>query len=136
MSREDAVETIPMPEVLDPDRMHPSDADPASRDDEDRAATLTGELRRTCEYARSLWDQLQNVREYLVASLPDGPDPDGARARTSATPTGTADDEGWQRWTATYAAVTAALAGPQGDSGYGAQEAQLIAQHRRAARSQ
>lgn len=125
-----------MPEVLDPDRMHPSDADPATRDDAGRVATLDSELRRTCEYARNLWEQLQNVREYLVASLPDGPDADGARTRTSAAPTGTADDEGWHRWTATYAAVTTALAGPQGDSGFGAQEAQVIAQHRRAARSQ
>ena len=129
------MESVPMPQVLDADRLVLPDRDALTNDDyAQRIDLLRTELHRTCDYGRSLWQLLYAVREYLVDSLPDAPDADGIRVRTTTAPTGPSDDEGWHNWMRIYAAVTSSLAGVRGDAGLGSEEAQLIAQHRRATR--
>lgn len=119
---------IAPPEVLDPERVVSDEREGMSESEHrSRAAELDAALHDSCRYARMLWDQLGAVRRYLVDSLP----PPVAPAETlgSARPSGADDAEGWAAWTDTYAAVTSALAGPHGDSGFGYTEAR---QHARA----
>src|SRR3954470_23079325 len=124
---------IPEPELLDPGRMLTDDRDDLSATEHrDRAKQLAAALEDSCRYAQQLWHQLDEVRGYLQRSLPD--DPQHADARRAATaPTGPDDDEGWQDWMSTYAAVTSVLCGPHGDSGFGADEARREARARRGA---
>lgn len=127
------MQPIPEPELLDPDRALTNERDDMTVEDHrNRAELLADALRESCSYARQVWKQLDDVRGYLVASLPDSPEQPGPRREHTA-PTGPDDEEGWQRWMDTYAAVTATLAGPRGDSGFGADEARMEARARRVA---
>lgn len=127
------MQPIPEPELLDPSRMLTDDRDDFTlAEHRDRANLLAQALEDSCRYAQQLWHRLDEVREYLVRSLPDDPQrPDARRAATA--PTGPDDDAGWDDWMATYAAVTSALCGPHGDSGFGADEARREARARRVA---
>ena len=125
--------TIPTPELLDPGRMLTNDRDDFTlAEHRTRANLLASALHDSCEYAQALWEQLDQVRGYLVRCLPDDPQhPDAQRHATA--PTGADDDAGWDDWMATYAAVTSVLCGPRGDSGFGADEARKEAYARRVA---
>ncbi len=127
------MQPIPQPELLDPDRMLSTDRDDMTADEHrSRANELASALEDSCHYAQQLWQQLQQVREYLVRALPDDPQRPEAR-RTVTAPAGPEDEAGWHDWIGTYAAVTSVLCGPNGDSGFSADEAREHARARRAA---
>jgi thioesterase domain-containing protein len=118
---------------LNPDRVLSDKRDEMTLDDHrDRADRLARALEQSCAYGRQLWDELQAVREYLIAALPGDPRTQPTAARRGARPEGVADDSGWADWVRAYADVTSALAGPRGDSGHGLSEARLVEQERRA----
>jgi hypothetical protein len=130
------MQPIPLPELLDPDRLLLDDRNDLSAEEHaDRAAQLEGALHETCSYAQQLWHELDAVRGYLLDSLPPDPhaiDPDTIGQRpSSAAPTGPEDEQGWQNWMAAYSRVTSVLAGPHGDSGFGSDEARREARDRR-----
>lgn len=131
------MDEIPMPNVLDPDRMVSNSRDDMSvHDKAGLSEDLEQALHQSCQYGQQLWRDLDAVRGYLLDSLPPVPGEISGTGRldaTSAAPTGPEDEDGWQNWIAAYAAVTSALAGPHGDSGYGMSEARREAQQRRAA---
>ena len=124
------MQPIPIPRVLDPD--HFLD-DNRIGGDGDRAERVEAALRETCTYGRQLWESLAAVRSYLMASLPPDPRRPGGHPPLGASPTGPDDEAGWTAWTNAYAAVTSALCGPHGDSGFGAGEAREAARQRRTA---
>lgn len=130
------MDEIPMPNVLDPDRMVSTSRDDMSvHDKAGLSEDLEQALHQSCTYGQQLWHDLDAVRGYLLDSLPPVPggiSGTGRPGAASAAPTDPDDDEGWQNWIAAYAAVTSALAGPHGDSGYGMSEARREAQQRRA----
>lgn len=108
---------IPMPEVLDAERDVGGRYDQQPLDDSEvREQMLRSALAASCGYGQQLWNQLTSVRSYLVATVPSA----------------TAGDDEWERWRTAYTTVTCQLAGPHGDSGYGAQEARRTEQQRRA----
>jgi len=124
---------IPMPEVLDPDRPRlvalEHEGDPQVRADAIDAA-----FRKATDYGQQLWRSLEELRQYLLDSLPpDRRHPGGDAERLGTSPTGPDDDAGWDRWIGTYAMVSSALAGPHGDSGYGLRQAEQEATNRRSA---
>ena len=123
------MEDIPMPILLDPERPRLTGKE-HNVDAAGQAELLQHELDRVTAYGRHLWSQLHAVRVHLVESLPD-PGADTEPERLLTAPRGAGDDAGWQRWQAAYAAVTSALAGPGGDSGFGRHEAALETRARR-----
>ncbi|WP_375491547.1 hypothetical protein [uncultured Jatrophihabitans sp.] len=126
------MQPVPMPQILDPERLQmPERDDMRIEDHRAQTASVRHELTRTCEYAQALWHTLEAVRQYLVDSLPSEPDAEGGVSKPSTSPTGKDDEDGWTVWEQMYGAVTSSLAGATGDSGYGAEEARVIAQHRR-----
>jgi hypothetical protein len=126
------MQPIPMPSVLDPDRLLTDDrAEMSAEEHRSRAQQLDGALHESCAYARELWKDLDAMRQYLLDSLPPDAHGPGPHTVRSASPTGPQDDAGWNNWMAAFAAVTSVLAGPHGDSGYGAGEARQLAQSRR-----
>lgn len=107
------MQAIPMPDLLDVDKLRSSGTDSdGPRDDK---------LRTTAEYAQQLWRQLQIAREYLLTTTTGG----------RATPAGPFDEPGWRDWKAVYAGITSTLAGPRGDAGFGLEEAELESRWRR-----
>jgi len=125
--------SIRQPELLDPKRMLTDDRDDLTvGEHRTRANLLAAALEDSCRYAQALWEELDEVRAYLVRCLPDDPQRPGAQ-RNATAPTGPDDDAGWDDWMATYAAVTSVLCGPHGDSGFGAGEARHEAHLRRVA---
>jgi hypothetical protein len=124
---------IPTPQVLDPDRVLDNDRDDLTADHQARAALLDDALRKTCDYARQLWNTLDGVRDYLMDSLPPDPRSPGPHPHLSASPTGPDDEPGWTNWISAYASVSSVLCGPHGDSGYGIGEARHAAELRRTA---
>jgi len=126
------MQKIPRPELLDPDRLLLDTRDDLTADEHaSRAALLDHALHDSCSYAQQLWQNLDAVRGYLLASLPPDPRSPDSSGRRSAAPAGPDDEPGWQNWIAAYAAVISVLAGPHGDSGYGSEEAQREARDRR-----
>jgi hypothetical protein len=104
---------IPKPQVLDPDRPLRHTHEPmGGGDHRSDVEVLEQALHDSCAYAQQLWDRLDATRHYLVESLTDQPP-------ASAAPTGRDDEDGWQNWMTTFAAITSELCGPHGDSGYG-----------------
>jgi hypothetical protein len=120
-----SLQTIPKPQVLDPDRpLHHTHEPMGAGDHRNDLEMLHQALHDSCAYAQQLWDRLDATREYLVASLTDNPP-------ASASPTGRDDEAGWQNWMTAVAAITSDLCGPLGDSGHGAWVARHEAlQHR------
>lgn len=127
------MQPIPTPRLLNPDRVLDSDRNDVTADHQARAALLETALQESCAYAQQLWNSLDATRHYLMDSLPSDPRAPGPHPHASATPTGPDDEQGWHNWIATFATVTSALCGPQGDSGYGLSEARQAAQERRSA---
>lgn len=128
------MQPIPQPHLLDPDRITSDDReDMTSEEHRTRAQQLDKALHQSCEYAQQLWQHLAAARAYLLDSLPSDPRSPGTDPHLGASPTGPDDDEGWQRWTDAYSAVTSILAGPHGDSGFGLDEARHAAKSRREA---
>lgn len=122
---------IDQPEILDPDRMLGNTRGGFTTHEGSREELLEAALHDSCNYAKILWDQLGEVREFLIAMLPPDPRAPGGDVHLGASPTGPDDEKGWQRWVATYGAVTSALCGPHGDSGYGLGIARREAELRR-----
>ena len=116
---------IPLPSALDPQRGHLLSS-VAGGSDEDRTDLLQKSLGEASEYGQQLWHTLDDIRHYLLDTAPT----DG---RTAARPTGPDDEAGWLAWQQAFGAVTSALAGPRGDSGFGEQEAAREALARRSA---
>jgi hypothetical protein len=114
---------IPLPAVLDPDRGHLK-ASETSGSPEEQATVLREALKQASEYGQQLWHCLDVTRGYLLDSAP-------AEGRPGAAPAGPTDEQGWQDWQKVYAGITSMLAGPKGDSGFGAEEAARQAQLRR-----
>ena len=127
------MQPIPMPQVLDPDRILNNDRGDLVADHEARAQLLEDALRESCAYAQQLWHDLNGTRAYLLDSLPPDPRLPGTHRTASASPTGPDDDAGWDEWINVYAAVTSVLCGPHGDSGYGIGEGRREAELRRTA---
>lgn len=128
------MQPIPRPHVLDPDRITSDDReDMTSEEHRSRAQQLDTALHQSCEYAQQLWQHLEAARYYLYDSLPSDPRSPGTDPHLGASPTGPDDEEGWQRWTDAYSAITSVLAGPHGDSGFGLDEARHAARARREA---
>ena len=123
------MQPIPAPHLLDPDRLLDPHRDDFTADHESRAEMYKAGLRETCEYAQQLWQTLDQVRGYLIASLPPDPREPGNHV-TCASPTGPDDEAGWTNWVDTFASVTSVLCGPHGDSGFGFGEARRAAQLR------
>jgi hypothetical protein len=131
-----AGQLIPEPQALDPNRLLRQRGTQFTEDDRPETELLHAALAESCAYAQQLWHVLDDVRGYLLASLPP-PDPHTssvdhpARQVTGASPTGPDDEDGWQNWTTTFATVTSVLCGPHGDSGFGVIRAHQEAnQHR------
>lgn len=128
------MQEIPKPELLNPDRIDRDDREDMSAEDHrSQAQLLSKALEESCGYADQLWEQLDEVRAYLLASLPPDPRMPGPKTTASASPTGPDDEEGWQRWVTTFAATTSVLCGSHGDSGFGLSRAKEEAQVRRSA---
>jgi hypothetical protein len=127
------MQPIPAPQVLDPDRVLDNDRDDLTADHQARAALLDDALHKSCDYARQLWNTLDDVRGYLMSSLPPDPRSPGSASRLGASPTGPDDEQGWHDWMAAFASVNSVLCGPHGDSGYGIGEARHAAEVRRTA---
>jgi hypothetical protein len=127
------MEPIPQPELLDPDRPMRRRGTQLKEDDRSDDEVLRTALHETCEYARQLWDDLNGVRSYLLASLPSDPRSPGPHPVACASPTGPDDQSGWDNWITAYATVSSVLVGPHGDSGYGLSEARHEAELRRSA---
>jgi hypothetical protein len=128
------MQPIPLPELLDPDRQLRNDrADVANDDDRTRAELLDTALHDSCRYAQQLWQELDTTRAYLLESLPPDPREPGDHTRTATAPAGPDDEDGWNAWMERFAAVTSALCGPHGDSGFGLGRARQEAQRRRTA---
>lgn len=126
------MQAIPQPHLLDPDRLLNNDRDDLLNDSESKVQQLDKAFRETCGYAGQLWQTLDDVRTYLMASLP--PDPtssEGLHSANGAHPTGPDDEQGWRDWAAAFAEVSSVLCGPHGDSGYGRKEADRAARVRR-----
>jgi hypothetical protein len=130
------MQPIPAPQVLDPDRILGHNADTEFLADQRPEVELVKiALQESCGYAQQLWQELDQVRTYLMQSLP--PDSDNSDLpSTGAHPNGPNDDDGWRSWTSTFAAVTSVLCGPHGDSGYGYSEAMQAERRRRRLRSE
>lgn len=125
------METIPKPELLNPERVDRDDReDMTPQDHRSRWQLIAKALDESCEYGQQLWDALASARAYLVRSLPTPVGAEGPERHLTA-PTGPDDDAGWQDWMNVYAGVTSVLAGAHGDSGYGQIEANQEAQARR-----
>ncbi|MBE7190533.1 hypothetical protein [Jatrophihabitans endophyticus] len=108
---------IPRPEVLNPDRVDRDDrADLTAEDHRSRAQLLGRALGQSCDYAEQLWHAAAVTRAYLHEHTPADPH----------------DDASWTAWQQVYADVVSVLCGPHGDSGFGTEQAHLIASHRRA----
>lgn len=123
---------IPKPQVLDPDRLLRDDREHQfTQDHRARAEVLDIALHESCAYAQQLWDDLDAVRQYLLDSLPPDPHTSTDPVHAGASPTGPEDEQGWQKWTTAFAAVTSVLCGPHGDSGFGMSRARQEAQRRR-----
>lgn len=128
------MEPIALPEVLDPERTLTDDREEMTGEEHRaRAQRLDAALHESCEYGQQLWKVLDEVRAYLMGSLPPDPRSPEAPPVTCASPTGPDDEEGWSKWIGAFAAVTSALAGPRGDSGYGVNSARHAASVRRSA---
>lgn len=130
------MQPIPEPHLLDPDRLlqnQRGDFPQINDDHRTRADLLDKALHETCGYGRQLWENLDAVRQYLWDSLPADPRSPGPHPSLAAHPTGPADEDGWRNWIAAYASVTSVLCGPQGDSGFGINEAEHAARLRRTA---
>jgi hypothetical protein len=105
---------IPVPELLDPDRLLSPERDDFTLDDHrELADRMERAIQDSCGYGRQLWAQLQTVRGYLLEYVPPR------------------DDDGWATWVDTYAHTTSVLAGARGDSGHGLTEARVTAQQHR-----
>lgn len=126
------MQPIPIPQVLDPDRILDNSRSDLVADHEARAQLLEAALHDTCDYAQQLWHDLDAMRGYLLHSLPPDPRTPSSHPVSSASPTGPDDDSGWDNWVTAYASVTSVLCGPRGDSGYGLGEARREATLRRA----
>ena len=120
----DSFVEIPMPGILDGTDHHthevstlPDDA-PAS-DVRDVLERVAAALDRSGEYGRALWRNLAAVAEYLREDVARGRNDQGLLHT----------EEQWRRWQEIYAEVLSVLAGPTGDSGYGASQAQLEMQN-------
>jgi hypothetical protein len=124
------IEEIPMPAILDPYEVVLVRADNERRSVKgQRGAHRVEEL---CEYGAQLWHEVDALRHYLLQSLPE--EAGGARASGNV-PADMHDDAAWSNWINAYAHATAVLAGPNGDMGYGLEEARRQAQlHRNAQR--
>lgn len=128
------MQEIPKPELLDPDRVDRDDReDMTAEDHRSQAQLLSKALEESCGYADQLWQQLNEVRAYLLASLPPDPRLPGHKDTASASPTGPDDQVGWERWISTFANTTSVLCGAHGDSGFGLSTAKEEAQVRRTA---
>lgn len=124
---------IPEPELLNPDRVNRDSREEMTVDEhKSRGDLLAKALGESCDYARQLWQTLDAQRKYLLESLPSDPSKPGQH-RTSASPTGPDDQEGWENWIAAFSSVTSALCGPHGDSGFGLSQANDEARVRREA---
>jgi hypothetical protein len=121
------------PEVLDPDRLRRDDRTTVTQDERGGSELLLAALQDSCGYAQQLWHRLDEIRHYLMTSLPPDPRAPGTRSTTAASPSGPDDEEGWTNWIIAYGAVNSVLCGPQGDSGFGLGEARHAAELRRSA---
>lgn len=118
------VHVIPVPRVLDPNRIG-ADADGGGHD----RAELENALEESRGYARELWKGLETIRRYLLMRVPAPDEPN----YPASSPVGLDDEEGWQRWMAAFAELSSLLAGPNGDQGVGRRRALDEATARRTA---
>lgn len=121
----DSFVDIPMPAILsgvDHHRAARTAVDGAMSPDEirDVLARVESALQTCTDYGRALWEELTAVATYLREDV--------ARAAGGTGIVHT--EEQWQRWQDIYAGVLSSLAGPAGDSGYGAWQAGLERTHR------
>ena len=113
------------PDILDSDRCtdsvqnaKPAEAQSAQEVREALERTQT-QLRRTRDYGRTLWIELEEARRYLLDEVAGGED---GHHRAMLT-----DSGAWQAWVDLFAQLSSALAGAAGDGGFGRSEARLVA---------
>lgn len=121
---------IPRPEVLDPHRPLRRHGTELFEDDRPEVDVLRQALEDSCGYAMQLWQTLNQMREYLLVSLPPDPRTTGS-GRVGASPVGPDDEQGWQAWSVAFATTTSVLCGPNGDNGFGLSRARQESQRRR-----
>lgn len=122
---------IPKPEMLDGERVLRPHGTRFTPDERPDVEVLSDALHESCAYADQLWEHLNEVRAYLLGSLPPDPRLPGPHRTASASPTGPDDEEGWTNWMNAFAAVSSVLCGPKGDSGFGISRAREEAKARR-----
>lgn len=107
---------IPLPEVLDPDRV---DANRTPEELPEHHERVVRALRETCEYGQRLWRELDRTRYYLLQQVArgeqDGPVVAGGTMLRS--------ERDWQIWAALYGSMFSVLCGPNGDEDLGKHEA-------------
>jgi hypothetical protein len=94
--------------------------DTTSADEQARTGRrLAADLDRAAEYGRALWHQLETVTAYLREDIAHADIATGMLA----------DDDRRHAWAELYGRTLSLLAGPRGDSGFGAEQALLELQH-------
>jgi hypothetical protein len=126
------VAPIPKPEVLDPDRPLRHHGSQLTDGDRPREELLNIALHESRADANQLWEDLNAPRQYPLGSLPADPHNAPGPVPVGAAPTGPDDQIGWQNWMDASAAVTSALSGHPGESGFGLRRDREQAQRRRA----
>jgi hypothetical protein len=113
---------IPMPSLLADRADTPSNRDPATSSEASPVTDRSVGNERVVAYARLLWSELDRVGDYLRDHVGGG----GSGPVLAQTEPILTNDDQWQRWSEIYAQTLTTLAGPAGDQGYGAEQAQLL----------
>ena len=119
---------IPMPSLLSDEAPAFSNHDPQTSgdagpiyNDAERDAAKAAVDEPIAEYARQLWQTLNDAVRYLRNEVARGGSGPLLAGRASLL----RSENQWQTWTSVCAASLSTLAGPAGDQGYGEQEARL-----------
>ena len=107
---------IPMPEVLNPERI---DALGEQGGSERHHRLVAEALYQACEYGRALWSELELTRRYLLQQVARGSEDGPVLAEQPLL----RSEQDWATWAARYASIFSRLCGPQGDEDLGKREA-------------
>lgn len=112
---------IPLPEVLNPDRVEPY----ATREELPQLHERTVRaLHEACEYGQRLWRELDRTRYYLLQQVARGEQ----NGPVVAGGTMLRNEHDWEIWAALYGSMFSVLCGPGGDEDLGKHEALYEAQ--------
>lgn len=103
------------PDVLDPDRVNGGIV-LTEHDAQNHLPALEQAFRESCTYAQRLWADLNEMRRYLLATLPEIAGTSAPSGASSAPP---AREAGEDRWLAAYSTITSTLCGRADHGSYG-----------------